>query len=291
MPNSSTSLGWTTLVGALELSDSLYDPDLVIVDCRFALSDASAGRAEYNALHIAGARYAHLDEDFSGAILPGTTGRHPLPNPGVFAETLGRLGISNSNQVVAYDAFGGAFASRLWWLLHWVGHKNVAVLDGGWQAWLRHGFPTTVEEPTFPRAEFEASVQNELQCSTEEVEKILTNSDWRILDARDGARYRGENEPLDSVAGHIPGALSVPFRENLDADECFLPPEILRKRFEAIGGQFNMKNTVSYCGSGVTGAHNALAMKHAGLGMPRLYVGSWSEWITDESRPIAVGDE
>ena len=211
---------------APELSDSLHDPSLVIVDCRFALSDTDAGRVDYDTLHIAGARYAHLDEDLAGAMLPGTTGRHPLPNPKVFSETLGRLGISNSNQVVTYDGVGGAFASRLWWMLRWVGHQNVAVLDGGWQAWLRHGFSTTAEQPKFSRAEFETSVQNELLCSTEDVEQILTNSDWRILDARDRARYRGEDEPIDPVAGHIPGALSAPFRESLDANECFLPPDI-----------------------------------------------------------------
>ncbi|TDI69227.1 MAG: sulfurtransferase [Bacteroidetes bacterium] len=291
MPGPQSSLHWTTLVGATELSDSLDDPNLVIVDCRFALADAAAGRTEFDALHIVNARYANLDEDLSGPIIPGETGRHPLPSVKTFEETLGRLGIDHSSQVVVYDGFGGAFASRLWWLLQWVGHGRVAVLDGGWQRWIGHEFATTAEQPTYSRTEFRASIRNEMQVSAEEVEQVLDNPDWRILDARDVERYRGEFEPIDPVSGHIPGALSAPFKENLDAEQCFLSPEILRARFESIVGQIDPEHTISYCGSGVTGAHNALAMKHAGLGMPRLYAGSWSEWITDTSRPIAVGNE
>lgn len=291
MSDAQSRLEWTTLVGASELVDSLDDPDLVIIDCRFALSDPDAGRAEYDTSHLPTARYAHLEDDLSGTIIPGISGRHPLPSPDVFAKTLGRLGISNSNQVVTYDGFGDAFASRLWWMLQWVGHERAAVLDGGWQAWLRHGFTTTAEQPTIPQAEFVAVVHNDLQFSAEDVEQILTNTDWRILDARDGARYRGETEPIDPVAGHIPGALSAPFKENLDSDGHFLSPEELRNRYESIAGQLTSKKTVTYCGSGVTGTHIALAMTHAGLGMPRLYAGSWSEWITDTSRPIAVGDK
>lgn len=276
----------TTLISAHELVHHLHDPGWTVVDCRFSLDDTERGRRDYQQAHIPGAVYAHLDEDLSGPVIPGRTGRHPLPDVDTFARTLCAWGIGPGVQVVAYDDSGGAIAARLWWMLRWLGHDAVAVLDGGWPCWQEEGYPTRSGVETRPPRTFVPNPRPEMILTTAEVLAHLHDPDWRLLDARAPERYRGEVEPIDPVAGRIPGALSAPYADNLGPNGRFLPPEALRARFHALVGNVPPERVACYCGSGVTAAHDLLAMAHAGLGLPRLYVGSWSEWITDPGRPI-----
>ena len=279
----------TTVTSSDELAEHLHDADWAIVDCRFSLSLPERGRRDYEAAHIPSAVYAHLDSDLSAPVVPGTTGRHPLPAIDVLARTLSRWGIDGSVQVVAYDDMGGAIAARLWWLLRWMGHGAVAVLDGGWPHWRderrpqRDGF-----ESRTPRG-FIPSPQAELLVSTVDVCGTHSDPRFKLFDSRTADRYRGENETIDPVAGHIPGAASAPYGDNLDADGRFRPPDELRMRFGRLLAGTPVDYTTFYCGSGVTVAHNLLALVHAGLGDARLYAGSWSEWITDPRRPVTAG--
>ena len=281
---------YTTLIDTTTLHASLYDPDWAIVDCRFALDDPDAGRAAYRTAHISGAVYAHLDEDLSGAIVPGVTGRHPLPDPDVLAATFSKWGIADDVQVVAYDDAGGAMAARLWWLLRWLGHDAAAVLDGGWTAWQAKEYPTRAGDESRMPASFVPHPRPNRLADAQTVGRLLTEAGSRLLDARAAIRFRGEVEPIDPVPGHIPGAISAPFSENLVSDGRFAEPAALAARFQALTGSVPAERVVHMCGSGVTACHNALAMAHAGLGEPRVYVGSWSEWITDPNRPIAEGE-
>jgi thiosulfate/3-mercaptopyruvate sulfurtransferase len=282
-------MAFTTLIGPAEAADHLDDPDWVFVDCRFVLGQPDAGAAEYAERHLPGAIYADLDRDLSGPIVPLRTGRHPLPSPDALVDTASRLGIDGSTQVVAYDAASGAMAAaRLWWLLKWAGHEAVAVLDGGLAGWDAAGLPTSSGVEKRADRRFEARFRPELVAGTAEVIAAAehTASDAVVvIDARAADRYRGENETVDPVAGHIPGALSLPYAGNVDPAGTFLGVDALRARFEGVG----LRNPVFYCGSGVTAAQSVLAYQHAGLGMARLYPGSWSEWITDPDRPVATG--
>jgi len=280
-------MAFITLIDSETLESHLNDPDWVVVDCRFSLTDPSDGRRAYLQAHIPGAVYAHLEEDLSGPVVPGKTGRHPLPDPGVLAATFSRWGIDTRVQVVAYDDAGGAMAAaRLWWLLRWLGHDAVAVLDGGWSHWIREGRPirsgNEVREPRM----FRPRMRPEYVVTAEEVARVRMDPAWRLLDVRAPMRFRGEQEPIDPVAGHIPGALNAPFAENLTIEGRFRSPQELRARFEALLGSVPPERVICYCGSGVTAAHTLLAMTHAGLQGARLYAGSWSEWITDPARPI-----
>jgi thiosulfate/3-mercaptopyruvate sulfurtransferase len=261
----------------------------VVVDCRFTLADTEYGRRAYQQAHVAGAVYAHLDEDLAGPVIPGQTGRHPLPEVETFAQTLSRWGIEAKTQVVAYDDTGGAFAARLWWMLRWLGHEAVAVLDGGWPRWQQEGHPIRSGLETRTARNFVPHPQPHLMADAVEVFQIRTDPAFRLVDSRSAERYRGENEPIDPVAGHIPGAISAPFADNLAADGCFLPVEELRARFQSLLGDAPPERAIFYCGSGVTAAHNLLAMAYAGLGEGRLYVGSWSEWIVKQEGLVAKG--
>jgi thiosulfate/3-mercaptopyruvate sulfurtransferase len=267
------------------------DPDWAIIDCRFSLDDKERGFRDYMASHIPGAVYAHMDGDLSGKIIPGKTGRHPLPEVPVFAETLSRWGIDARTQVVAYDDDIGVMAARLWWMLNWLGHANVALLDGGWMAWLRYGMPTRTGTELRTPSRFEPREIPDAYVRADQVQEYKDNPAYVILDARSAARYRGEVEPIDPVAGHIPGALSAPNEENVSSDGTFLSPELLRRRFEKPVKSVPSKNVICYCGSGIAASHNLFAIAYSGLGMGRLYAGSWSEWITDPSRPVATGAE
>ena len=279
----------TTLIDATTLHARLDDPDWIVVDCRFSLADPEAGRRAYRDSHLPGAHYAHLDEDLSGPVTP-TTGRHPLPDPERLARKLGVWGIDRDTRVVAYDDMGGMLAAaRLWWLLRWLGHTACAVLDGGLPAWRRAGWPLTAEAPSARPTTFAPRPDDRLWMSTEQV-LTLPAADV-LLDARAAARYRGEMEPIDPVAGHIPGALNLPTDGNLTPDGPFLPVAALRARFAAALGDRPPPSVIHTCGSGVTACHNLLAMEVAGLGGSRLYAGSWSEWVRDPRRAVAVGED
>ncbi|MGB5065376.1 MAG: sulfurtransferase [Candidatus Competibacter sp.] len=279
----------TTLIDAPTLHAHLNDPDWVVMDCRFSLTDTEAGRRAYRDSHLPGARYAHLDEDLSGPVTPAT-GRHPLPDPERLAQKLGEWGIDHDTQVVAYDDMGGMLAAaRLWWLLRWLGHTACAVLDGGLSAWRRAGLPLTAEIPAARPTVFTSRPDNGLWVSTEQV-LTLPAADV-LLDARAAARYRGEMEPIDPIAGHIPGALNLPTDSNLTPEGHFLPFAALRERFAAALGDRSPASVIHACGSGVTACHNLLAMETVGLCGSRLYAGSWSEWIRDPRRVVATGED
>ncbi len=280
---------FSTLISPNDLQLPLRDDDWRVVDCRFDLADPDAGETAWRDAHIPGAAYAHLERDLSGAVTE-RTGRHPLPDPSALAQTFGNWGIGRNTQVVAYDANSGAMAARLWWLLRWLGHEAVAVLDGGWQAWCAAGFETgdAVSQHAAVRFEQRPALVETVN-SDEMLDAVNGKADWHVVDARGAERFRGDVEPIDPVAGHIPGAVNRPFMENLRADGCMLPPEILRERFASVAAG-RADRVVHYCGSGVTAAHNMLAMARAGLHGSRLYAGSWSEWIRDASRPVAKGN-
>lgn len=243
------------------------------VDCRWILTEPSAGRRAYDTGHIPGAVYASLDDDLSDMSAPDA-GRHPLPTKEAFAATLGRLGIGNDAVVVAYDDAGGAYASRLWWLLRWVGHGAVAVLDGGLPAWTAAGLSTTTDSESLDATDF--TIGSATMPTADRAEIGSRSAEAVLIDARGGDRYRGETEPLDPVAGHIPGAVSAPFAGNL-AEGSFASTDAIAARFDAIGVD-DASAAIVYCGSGVTACHDILAMELAGLGTATLYPGSWSEW-------------
>jgi thiosulfate/3-mercaptopyruvate sulfurtransferase len=275
----------TTLVDVHILAKHLDDPDWVVVDCRFTLTDPSAGRRAYEAGHIPGACYAHLNDDLSSKVT-STTGRHPLPDPERMAETLGAWGIDRQKQVVVYDDAFGAMASRLWWMLRWLGHDAVALLDGGFPRWLRAKLPVTATVPEIQPAFFEARARNELWVGADTV-AAASEQGLLVVDARGEERFNGEIEPLDKVAGHVPGAFNAPYEDNLDLSGEFMSDEALREHYSALFNGVSADRVVMMCGSGVTACHNILALEHAGMPGSRLYAGSWSEWITDNRRPVA----
>ena len=276
----------TTLVSSDLLARHL--DDWAIVDCRFDLQNEHWGRDEYRSAHIPGAVYASLNDDLSGA-RTGTNGRHPIPEVDALAATLGRLGITRSTQVVAYDQDAGSYASRLWWLLRYAGHDAVAVLDGGWAKWVRERRPTRAGEESRPQARYDAAARPALRVDVADVAARLDDASQVLIDARAPERFEGRTETIDRVAGHIPGAANHFFKHNLGADGTMLPPDAVRADFQRILGGQGADRVVMYCGSGVTACHNLLAMEHAGLPGARLYVGSWSEWSSDPSRPVATG--
>ena len=285
----------TTLIEPTGLARHLDDPGWAIVDCRFDLARPDWGAHAFAAAHIPHALYAHLDEDLS-APRTARSGRHPLPQVEVLAATFGRWGIDERVQVIAYDQGSGAFAARLWWLLRWLGHPPVAVLNGGLAAWERAGLPLSTEnEPRAPRR-FTARPDGRLLATGTEVAAAvgsgaLTCGQQLLIDARSADRFAGENETIDPVAGHIPGARNHPFAGNLDAQGRFLEAEQLRRSWEHTLHGAPPRQLIAMCGSGVTACHNLLALEVAGLAGARLYAGSWSEWITDPDHPVARGQE
>jgi thiosulfate/3-mercaptopyruvate sulfurtransferase len=280
---------YTTLISTADLAARLAEPTLVVVDVRHDLGQPETwGEAEYRRAHLPGARFAHLDRDLA-APKSGTNGRHPLPVPEACADFFGRLGIDATKQVVAYDQGPGAYAARLWWMLRWLGHDAAAVLDGGFAAWTREGRPVTTDDAVLHRTSFVARPARRV-VDVGTVAAGLASPTQLLIDARGRERFRGDVEPLDRVAGHIPGAINRPYTENLTAEGAFKPAGELRAEFGALTAGHSPAAVIHTCGSGVTACHNLLAMEYAGLGAALLYPGSWSEWSADPARPIARGD-
>lgn len=277
----------TTLV-ATDVLESHLDGSWVIVDCRFDLQDDSWGRQQYLEGHTPGAVYVSLSDDLAGD-RTGSNGRHPMPTPEAMAATFGRLGIDRTVQVVAYDQDAGMFASRLWWMLQYMGHDAVAVLDGGWAKWVQEQRPARAGEETRTATHFAGAPRPERQMTVDVVARHLADPAMRLVDARGPDRFEGRAEPIDRVAGHIPGAINHYYKLNVSDTGTMLPVDSLRERFSSLIGERAPENVVMYCGSGVSACHNLLAMAHAGLHGSRLYAGSWSEWIADAARPVETG--
>lgn len=286
MIESTMNVPLTTIVSVNQLADHLTDPSWVIVDCRFDLFDKAAGERHYEAGHIPGAVYAHLERDLSAPVTGnGVGGRHPLPSPELMRHLFGRYGIGLGIQVVAYDDTSGHYAARLWWMLRFMGHEAVAVLDGGWPAWSAGGLPVATGRETRPARAFGGSPRWERVVRREDVEAAPL-----LVDARAPERYRGEIEPIDPLAGHIPGALNRPYATNWTAQGIWQPQETLLADFLALLGDTPAENAVFYCGSGVSACVNLVAMVHAGLPEGQLYVGSWSEWSRLEAQQASQPD-
>jgi thiosulfate/3-mercaptopyruvate sulfurtransferase len=285
----------STLIEPSELAAHLADPDWAIIDCRFDLARPAWGAHAWSQGHIPHALYANLDRELSGPRSPAT-GRHPLPQPAALAATFGRFGIDGSVQVVSYDQDSGAFAARLWWLLRWLGHRRVAVLNGGFAAWERAGLPVSTPAETRVARRFAPAADASMLVSGSEVAAALdagafTEGAEVLVDARSAARFAGENETIDPVAGHVPGARNHPFSANHDAQGRLLQAAELRRAWEKTLRGAPVQRVIAMCGSGVTACHNLLALEVAGLSGARLYAGSWSEWIRDPAHAVARGPE
>jgi len=276
---------FSTLITTDALAQNLAGPGWAVVDCRFDLTNVDWGAQLYRAAHLPGAVYAHLDDDLSGR-KTGRNGRHPLPDWEAFQRTLGAWGITPATQVVAYDQDIGMYASRLWWMLRYLGHTAVAVLDGGFTKWTREGRPVRAEAESRAVTVYAGKPQPTLLLTADEVAAHWLGGAKVLIDARAPERYRGEVEPLDRVPGHIPGAANVFYKDNLRPDGTFLAPEALREKFRQLIGEAAVEIVGHYCGSGVSAAHNILAMEVAGLSGSKLYAGSWSEWSSDPQRPV-----
>lgn len=278
------------LISTQDLQQRLQQEDLLLLDCRFALEDPAYGRRSYLEGHLPGAHFLDLEQDLSAPVIKGVTGRHPLPDPSALVERLRSCGLRQHSQVVLYDDGPGAFAARAWWLLVWLGKRDgLYLLDGGLKAWREAGLELTCAAPDNAPGDFCAEPDNSLVLTAEQLAVRLGTADLTLLDARALPRFRGEVEPLDPVAGHIPGAQCAVFTDNLGNDGRFLAPTALRERFDKLRGERPLENLVAYCGSGVTACHNLFAMSLAGYPLAPLYAGSWSEWITDPARPVATG--
>jgi len=287
---------WDGVVDAASLHAVLHHPDLCILDCRHDLARPELGEQAFLQAHIAGARFAHLDRDLSGPKNP-QNGRHPLPERAALAARCAAWGIGERTQVVVYDASEGSFAARAWWLLRWLGHARVAVLDGGWPAWLAAGFPASTAAPALAPTRFTlgpplqalADLARVIDLAQASVRAGKAPRSPLLLDARAPDRYAGRNETIDPVAGHIPGAVNRFWKDNLDAGGRFKPAAQLRNEFGVLLDGRTAQDCIVQCGSGVTACHNALALHLAGLPGAALYAGSWSQWITDPARPVAIG--
>jgi len=277
----------TPLISTGELAAGLSDPGLRVADCRFELGKPEAGLTAYLAGHIPGSVHADLERDLSVPVTPAS-GRHPLPSPSAFAAALARLGIGNDSRVVCYDAGSGAFAARLWWMLRWAGHDAVAVLDGGFAAWIAEGRPVSTEATPARRATFLPRPRPEMMLDTEGMMRALADGET-LVDLRGAERFAGQSEPLDAVAGHVPGAVNLPYLENLAASGRFRTPTELDDLWRSRTGAATGRAPVCMCGSGVTACQGLLALEAAGIHGGRLYAGSWSEWIRDPARPVARG--
>lgn len=280
-------MNYTTIVSPTTLKENIDNPDWVILDCRIVLISPEAGKNAYIDNHIANAHYVHLEDDFSSPITP-ESGRHPLPDMQNLKKRLGELGIDSSKQVVVYDDTFGAYATRIWWQIRAMGHQNVAVLDGGLIGWLMHELKLTKEIPAPKASTFDGEFDASGVVTTEQIQANLNAPSFTVLDARSPERFRGEEEPLDTVAGHVPNAINRAFQANLDEKGYFLSVEELKEAYQPLIDDAENNQIVNMCGSGVTACHNLLAMEIAGFTDSKLYIGSWSEWIRDSERPVVT---
>lgn len=284
-------MDYTTIISTQDVFNNLHNPNWVIVDCRFSLDAVERGQRDYLRGHIPGAVYCHLEDDLCAPTRPGRTGRHPLPPVEKLVDTIGNFGIDSEVQVVAYDDWPGnpgGIAARLWWSLRYLGHMHVALMDGGWNRWVIESRPVHPGEVLRKKTSFQPRVRPELVAEAEDVERMSQDPAYKVFDARRPDRYRGEFEPIDPVAGHIPGAISAFYGDNYGENELFLPPEQLKERFLDLLGETPASQTAFYCGSGVTAAVNLVALARAGLGDGKLYVGAWSEWITNPAHQVST---
>lgn len=279
---------YTTVITPQQLEPHLGEENWAIIDSRFDLVQPQWGEKQYMIEHIPGAVYVHLDHNLS-APKNGTNGRHPLPETEVIAEYFSNLGIDNGTQAIVYDARGGGIAGRLWWMLKYLGHEAVAVLDGGFPEWKRLGLPVRSDRESRDPCQFKPRLNPYLKVVADEVLERISEGSSLLIDSRAPERYRGEEEPFDPIAGRIPGAANRFWQTNLDADGRFRDPDILKAEFDSLIGEIAPAETIVYCGSGVTGCHNVLSMAYAGIRGVKLYAGSWSEWSSDPGRPIATG--
>lgn len=275
----------TTLISTETVAAHLNNPSWLVADCRHNLKDEEWGHAQYSAAHIPGAAFVSLAHDLA-ATRTGTNGRHPLPSPEAMAATFARLGIGDETQVIAYDQDAGPFAARLWWMLRYLGHDAVAVLDGGFAKWMREGRPVQRGEETRPAAAFTPRLRKEMRVTVGDVVTHLGDPSRLLVDARSAERFAGQPDPLDNVPGHIPGARNRPYRHNISGEGTLRSAAELKGEFEQVLDGRRPDETVMYCGSGVTACHNLLAMEHAGLRGAKLFAGSWSEWEADPTRPV-----
>ncbi|HSM25390.1 MAG TPA: sulfurtransferase [Anaerolineaceae bacterium] len=275
----------STFITCEELFSNYQSDDFVIIDCRFDLSDPSWGFHDYLKAHIPKAIFADLDNDLSGE-KNEFTGRHPLPSTKDFVNTCSSWGIDSSKKVIVYDTSSGSFAARLWWMLNYYGHSNVAILEGGFPAWIKLGFPVEAGKVTSKPSQFSGTTNKNMLVTTSEMEEIIQTKNKRIIDARSPERYSGKEEPIDKIAGRIPNSINFFHQNNLTEEGNLLPHIDLLTEYDQLLGQSSSQEVVMYCGSGVTSCFNIAVMQHIGKGIPRLYLGSWSEWITNPNNPI-----
>lgn len=276
---------YSSIVNADVVSQYLEDRNWRVIDCRFNLKIPEEGHALYTIAHIPNAIYAHLNDDLSSPVTM-SSGRHPLPEVDKITQTLSRWGVDRNTQVIVYDNAAGSYAARLWWLLRWLGHTKVAVLNGGLDIWKRQGLPLSSDQPEFSPAKFSGSPDTGMIASTGEIEKNLHDPQFLLIDVRDPIRYQGLQEPIDSVAGHIPGAINVPWKTNIDKDGLYLPKAQLFERYTHLLHGNSAENTVFMCGSGVTACHSLVALEYLDMKGARLYPGSWSQWVSDPKHPV-----
>lgn len=281
-------MGFQTIISVDDVSANLANENWFIFDCRFVLKDPHGGHKKFEQGHLPGAQFVNLDEGLSSPTTP-TSGRHPLPDADTLVEKLRSWGVNNDSQIVCYDDASGAFAARMWWLLLWLGHQGVAVLDGGIDKWVASGLPLVTDKQARPRGTFSGVADDGMWVDIEFVQKRLASNDIALLDARSHERFTAIDKKTDPVPGHVPGADNYPFAENLNQQGEFLSAKELQQRFATVFSRHSQEQTINMCGSGVTACHNLLAMNIAGFPRTRLYVGSWSEWIKDSNRPVDSG--
>jgi len=282
-------MSFDTIISAHELKEIIDHDNVRVFDCRFSLKDPQGGLKSYQAGHLPNAQFADMDTQLSSA-MTNTSGRHPLPEIEDFINQLRQWGVNNDTQVIAYDDISGAFAARLWWMMRWLGHNKVAVLNGGMKQWTDAGYELTQDTTEFANGEFSGSANMEWLVEIDTVQAELANNSITLIDARAADRFTGKDQNTDPVPGHVPGANNLPFGGNLTKDGLFETPDIIKKRYDSVIKDQPLTNVVNMCGSGVTACHNLLAQAVAGIQPTKIFIGSWSQWIRDPSRPVAKGE-